>query len=124
MQAPRVEHDVAGRRYTLSVGTTLLSEITYSVSGDTVAFEHTTTPVHHRGHGYAAELTGAALDDVRARGCRLVPACPYTRAYLRRHPDQQDLVAEAEDVRANGDADPQAERAGTGADQATREFAG
>jgi uncharacterized protein len=93
MQSPRVEHDERGRRYTLSAGTTVLSEITYSATGDTVCFEHTWTPVEHRGQGFAATLTRASLDDLRSRGLRLLPACPYTRAYLRRHPDQLDLVA-------------------------------
>lgn len=106
MQAPRVEHDVQGCRYILAVGSTVLSEITYTVSGDTVAFEHTTTPVRHRGNGYAGELTGAALDDLRARGRRLIPACPYTRTYLRRHPDQQDLVAHDDGSSGHGDAGP------------------
>ena len=106
MQAPRVEHDEGALRYRLTAGPSVLSEITYSVSGETVAFAHTTTPVHHRGKGYAAALTGASLDDLRARGLRLLPACPYTRAYLRRHPDQQDLVADAVDHTWSGDAGP------------------
>jgi len=92
----------------------VLSEITYSVSGDTVAFEHTTTPVHHRGKGYAATLTGASLDDLRARGLRLVPACAYTRAYLRRHPDQADLVADPEAHSVHLRAESGQRRAGGG----------
>jgi predicted GNAT family acetyltransferase len=35
-----------------------------------------------------------ALDDVRSNGLRIRPYCPYVRAFLRRHPDYQDLVAE------------------------------
>jgi len=31
--------------------------------------------------------------DLRARGLKLIPLCPFVRAYLRRHPDQADLVA-------------------------------
>lgn len=102
MLEPRVEHDERALRYRLTSGTTVLSEITYSVSGDTVAFEHTTTPVHHRGNGHAGMLTSAALDDLRARGCRLIAACPYTRAYLRRNPDQVDLVADDGEHPGNG----------------------
>jgi predicted GNAT family acetyltransferase len=114
MQAPRVEHDEQVRRYTLRAGTTVLSEITYSLSGDTVAFEHTRTPAHHRGNGYAAALTGAALDDLRDRGRRLVPACPYTRVYLRRHPDQLDLVAHVGVDPSNGDLDRSTRRVARG----------
>jgi predicted GNAT family acetyltransferase len=117
MQALRVEHDQQGRRYLLAAGAAVLSEITYSVSGDAVIIEHTTTPVAHRGNGYAAELTGAALDDLRARGLRLVPACPYTRAYLRRHPELQDLVAD--DGYGTGESDARVVGGvGTGAERA------
>jgi uncharacterized protein len=105
MREPLVEHDEQACRYRLTAGATVLSEITYSRSGDTVAFEHTRTPVHHRGKGYAATLTGASLDDLRTRGLRLVPACPYTRAYLRRHPDQADLLHDAVDPAGNGHGD-------------------
>jgi hypothetical protein len=35
----------------------------------------------------------ATPTDLRARGLKLVPLCPFVRAYLRRHPDQADLVA-------------------------------
>jgi uncharacterized protein len=115
MQAPRVEHDETGRRYTLSAGGAVLSEITYSASGDTVCFEHTRTPVQHRGQGFAAILTRASLEDLRARGLRLIPDCPYTRAYLRRHPDQLDLLA------GDGEGD---ELDGRSAAAASREQAG
>jgi hypothetical protein len=35
-----------------------------------------------------------ALDDIRARGLQVVPICPFVRAYIRRHPDDADLVVE------------------------------
>jgi hypothetical protein len=34
-----------------------------------------------------------ALDDIRGRALRLVPICPFVRAYLKRHPEYDDLVA-------------------------------
>jgi predicted GNAT family acetyltransferase len=32
------------------------------------------------------------LDDIRTRGLRVVPECPFIVRYLRRHPEQRDLV--------------------------------
>ena len=33
-----------------------------------------------------------ALDDVRSRGLRVVPICPFVRTYLQHHPEYEDLV--------------------------------
>jgi GCN5-related N-acetyl-transferase len=38
------------------------------------------------------QAISVALADLRARGLKLVPVCRFVRAYLRRHPDQADLV--------------------------------
>lgn len=45
------------------------------------------------GQGLGERLVAAALESLRGRGRKLVPLCPFVRAYLRRHPDQADLVA-------------------------------
>jgi uncharacterized protein len=100
----RVDHDAAGHRYTLSAGAEVLSDITYSHSGDAIVFEHTTTSPVHRRKGHAERLTEAALADVRARGLRLVAVCPFTQTYLRRHPDQNDLLAESPDTASSDTA--------------------
>jgi predicted GNAT family acetyltransferase len=42
--------------------------------------------------GLGARLVAGALDDIRARGLRVVPFCPFVRAYIRRHPEYADLV--------------------------------
>jgi predicted GNAT family acetyltransferase len=39
-----------------------------------------------------SQLVRGALDDLRARGLRVVPLCPFVAAYLRRHPEDADLV--------------------------------
>jgi predicted GNAT family acetyltransferase len=33
-----------------------------------------------------------ALDDIRARGLRVVPFCPFVAGYIRRHSEYADLV--------------------------------
>jgi hypothetical protein len=37
-------------------------------------------------------MTGA-LDLIRERGLKVVPVCPYAAAFIRRHPEYQDLLA-------------------------------
>ena len=53
---------------------------------------HTEVLPSFEGKGLGARLVAGALDDIRARGLRVVPFCPFVRAYIRRHPDYADLV--------------------------------
>lgn len=65
----------------------------YDVRGGSVVFPHTVVDPAHRGRGTAGALARRALDDARAAGRTVVPACSFFRVYLRRHPEDQDLVA-------------------------------
>ena len=47
-------------------------------------------PPADEGKGFAARLVGAALADARKRGFKIVPACSYIVAYVRRHPEYDD----------------------------------
>ena len=55
---------------------------------------HTEVSPSLEGQGLGARLVAGALDDIRARGLRVVPICPFVRTYIRRHPDYADLVVE------------------------------
>ena len=58
-----------------------------------ITFVHTETESEFQGHGVASTLVREALDDVRARGLRVVPQCPYVRSFIDDHPEYQDLLA-------------------------------
>jgi hypothetical protein len=45
-------------------------------------------------HGLASELARKMLDDVRARGLKISPRCPFVARYIRDHDDYQDLVSD------------------------------
>ncbi|HWG75407.1 MAG TPA: GNAT family N-acetyltransferase [Steroidobacteraceae bacterium] len=55
---------------------------------------HAEVPAALRGGGIGARLTRGTLDLIRARGERIVPACPYVVDFIRRHPDYRDLLAD------------------------------
>jgi predicted GNAT family acetyltransferase len=61
--------------------------------GDTVVMPHVEVQPAYEGRGLGSRLVKAALDDVRARGLRVVPICPFVVVYLRRHPEYADLQA-------------------------------
>jgi uncharacterized protein len=54
---------------------------------------HTEVDPTFEGQGLGDRLVAGALDDLRARGRKLLPLCPFVRDYLGRHPQDADLVA-------------------------------
>ena len=62
----------------------------YREQGDRAIFTHTEVPAADEGKGIGARLLRAALDDVRQRGFKIVPACSFVAAFVRRHPEYND----------------------------------
>jgi predicted GNAT family acetyltransferase len=62
-------------------------------AGAPVVFPHTEIDPRFAGQGLATQLIGAALDDMRAQGRKIVPVCPFVQSFIAKHPDYQDLVA-------------------------------
>jgi predicted GNAT family acetyltransferase len=48
---------------------------------------HTDVEPAYEGQGLGSVLAKGALDDLRERGVRAVPLCPFVWAYIRRHPE-------------------------------------
>jgi predicted GNAT family acetyltransferase len=79
-------------RYELWLGDTRAGFIDYLSEPGTVLLVHTEVDPALEGQGLGVRLVAGALADLRARGLKLVPLCPFVRAYLRRHPEDADLV--------------------------------
>ena len=58
-----------------------------------VVFTHTEVDDAYAGHGIGSTLARGALDQVRASGQKVVPLCPFVRAFVQLHEEYQDLVA-------------------------------
>ena len=67
---------------------------TYAISGDTITFIHTVVPEALRGRGIARDLVVFALASVRERGLKVVPQCEVFEAYMRKHAETHDLLAD------------------------------
>ncbi len=89
---PEVVDAADHSRYEAHVDGELAGVAEYKDRRDQRIFLHTTVTLEGRGVGGA--LARGALDDVRARGMRAVPKCPFIAAWIRRHPDYVDLVPE------------------------------
>jgi uncharacterized protein len=88
----RVVDSPEGLRYELWRGQTRAGFIKYRSEPGTILLIHTEVDPAFEGQGLGGHLVAGALDDIRARGLKLVPICPFVRAYLRRHPEYGDLV--------------------------------
>jgi len=66
--------------------------LTYRHRGADLDLVHTEVPKSLEGHGYAAALATAALSFARREGMKVIPTCPYVKAFLQRHPEYADLV--------------------------------
>jgi uncharacterized protein len=80
-------------RYEARLGGRRVGAAHYQVTAGRVVFPHTEVVSALEGRGIASRLARRALDDARARGLKVVPACSFFQVYLRRNPQDADLLA-------------------------------
>lgn len=90
----RVVKNAEASRYEAYVGIELAGFATYVVRPDVIVFTHTEVDDAFEGKGVGSKLAYGALTDVRAHGQTIVPLCPFIAAYIRRHEEFRDLIAE------------------------------
>jgi predicted GNAT family acetyltransferase len=79
-----VKHDPAAHRFSTEVDGQL-ALLDYTLVDDVMTITHTRVPAAIRGRGIAAELMRAALQAARESPWKVVPACSYAAAYLRKY---------------------------------------
>ena len=80
-------------RYELVADGEVVAIADYADHGDVVVLPHTEVVRHLRDQGLGAKLVQGALDDLRARGKRIVPACWYVREFIDENQEYAELVA-------------------------------
>ena len=87
-----IQHDAKARRFNTVVdGVT--GYVEYELAGDVMTITHTIVPPAIGGRGIAAALMKAALEHARNQGFKVDPECSYADAWIRRHPEYEDLRA-------------------------------
>lgn len=83
-QENRFEVDVEGK----------LAVVEYMDRPDKIVFTHTEVPVGLEGKGVGSALAKHVLDYAKKQGKKVLPLCPFIKAYIQRHPEYKDnLVA-------------------------------
>ena len=79
------------RRYELVDGEAVVAVADYRDRGDVRVLPHVETDPAHRNQGHAGRVVEFALTDIRARGMRVLPLCPFAADYVAAHPEHRDL---------------------------------
>jgi uncharacterized protein len=88
-----VRDNTALSRFELDAGG-VTAFVNYRLGDGVIALLHTETPPQARGQGIASQLIAGALQAARARGLKVIPRCAFVRAYIAKHPQFSDLVAQ------------------------------
>ncbi|MFI5049931.1 MAG: GNAT family N-acetyltransferase [Gaiellales bacterium] len=89
-----VQDNAVELRYELVDGGEVVGLIRYRREPGAIALVHTDVDPDLEGTGAAHELVVGALEDIRSRGLRVIPVCPYVRSWIDRHPAYADLVVD------------------------------
>lgn len=90
----KVVDQVDSKRYEGFVGDTMAGIVEYEDIGDERAVMHTEVYDAFEGQGVGSALARGVLDDLRARGVKVRPFCPFIAGWIRRHTEYLDLVAD------------------------------
>ena len=90
-----VLHNASAQQYEIRVGDEMAGFTVAEPTDDpnVILFPHTEINEAFEGQGLASKLVQGAFDDIRERGLRIKPTCPYILGWLPKHPEYQDLVA-------------------------------
>ena len=95
IDSPQVTHDPDRGVFEYRAGD-FVAELVYRRRGERMVLLHTGVPEAMEGHGVGGELVRAAVRYAASQGLTVVPACPFARGWLERHPDVAALVTLSE----------------------------
>ncbi len=90
--ATEVRDDKQRLRYEILVDGEVVGFVQYNMRGGRLILVHTEVDTSRQLKGLATPLVQSALDDIRRRGLRVVPVCPFVERFIERHPEYDDLV--------------------------------
>ena len=86
-----IVNNKAQHRYELAVDGHIAATY-YKIDGNIITFVHTEVPPELGGKGIGSKLIRGALDQVRAEGFKVIPQCPFVKAFIDKNADYQDLL--------------------------------
>lgn len=65
----------------------------YELQGAQMTVTHIVVPSAIEGQGVASALCKFAIETARAENLTIVPQCPFMAVYFKRHPENNDVLA-------------------------------
>ena len=91
---PGVKDNQAASRFEMTSGGAVAFVAYERAGGGRIALLHTEVPEALSGQGVGSKLVRGVLDSIRAEGAKVVPRCEFVAAYVARHPEYRDMVAD------------------------------
>ena len=79
-------------RYEAAIDGQLAGYCEYNLLTNAVMFTHTEVLPAFEGQGVGSAIARHVLDEARARGAAVIPACQFIAGYIRKHREYVDLV--------------------------------
>ena len=93
MSDPQVTNNESEHRYEAHIDGNLAGFAAYQLTDQLIVFTHTEVDPAFEGRGVGGALARGALDEVaQDDSLRVVPRCPFIKAWIARHPDYAALV--------------------------------
>ena len=91
----------SGGRYVRLLADGTEAELSYvEMRPGVVTITHTGTPRPHRGQGIAAALVRRAVEDFKAEGKKVIPACWFAREQFGEHPEWSEILFRSDEAKA------------------------
>ena len=90
---PQVEDNPAASRFEMTSGDST-AFVEYRRAGDRIVLVHTEVPEALSGQGVGSKLVRGTLDALRGEGRKVALHCEFVAAYVARHPEYRDLLAD------------------------------
>jgi predicted GNAT family acetyltransferase len=89
-----VKDNPARHRFELLVDSEQAGLASYITREGVVVITHSEVSQRYRGQGLAGELAKRTLDQLKERGVKVVPACPFFAHYVSEHHDWDDILVD------------------------------
>lgn len=81
-------------RYFIEDEQGLVGEVTYSMAGEQLMIvDHTHVEEEHRGKEVGVTIMKVVVEDVRNKGIRVLPLCPFANAFFRKNESMKDVLS-------------------------------
>lgn len=81
-----IQHNTDKRRFEVSINGEL-AFVEYNLFNNGINYTHTEVPPSLEGKGIGSALAKHVLDYARENSLRVMPLCPFIKAYIDRHPE-------------------------------------